>query len=92
MKDETLASPKDAALKLALEALEYRGGSTWLKHGIAVEAIKAALAQGETSSPRAAQEPVVWPFPPATGAIPWTKQQEKAYEQQKQEQQEAAPF
>ena len=39
------------ALKLALEALEYRGGSTWLKHAIAVEAIKAALAQS-------AQEPV----------------------------------
>jgi NADH pyrophosphatase NudC (nudix superfamily) len=36
---------KDEALKLALEALEYRGGSTWLKHGIAVEAIKEALAQ-----------------------------------------------
>ena len=34
---------KDEALKLALEALEYRGGSTWLKHGIAVEAIKEAL-------------------------------------------------
>ena len=36
---------KDEALKLALEALEYRGGSTWLKHGVAVEAIKEALAQ-----------------------------------------------
>ena len=36
---------KDEALKLALEALEYRGASTWLKHGIAVAAIKEALAQ-----------------------------------------------
>jgi hypothetical protein len=34
----------------------------------------------------------VWPFPPATGAVPWTKQQEKAYQQQKQEQLPAAPF
>ena len=34
----------------------------------------------------------VWPFPPATGAVPWTKQQEKAYKQQKQEQLPAAPF
>ena len=40
----------------------------------------------------------VWPFPPATGAVPWTKQQEKAYDklrlsqQQKQEQLPAAPF
>ena len=33
-----------------------------------------------------------WPFPPATGAVPWTKQQEKAYQQQKQEQLPAAPF
>jgi hypothetical protein len=38
-------------LKLALEALKYRGGSTWLKHGVAVEAIEEALAQP-------AQEPV----------------------------------
>jgi len=37
--------PVHEALKLALEALEYRGASTWLKHGIAVEAIKAELAQ-----------------------------------------------
>ena len=40
---------KDEALKLALEALEYRGGSTWLKRGIAVEAIKEALAHPVTS-------------------------------------------
>ena len=33
-----------------------------------------------------------WPFPPATGAIPWTKQQEKDYQQQKQQQLPAAPF
>lgn len=38
-------SAEREALKLALEALEYRGGSTWLKRGIAVEAIKEALAQ-----------------------------------------------
>ena len=36
--------------------------------------------------------PHPWPFPPATGAIPWTKQQEKAYQQQKQEQLPQAPF
>jgi hypothetical protein len=41
---------------------------------------------------------IPWPFPPATGAIPWTKQQEKAYDklrlsqQQKQQQLPAAPF
>jgi hypothetical protein len=38
------------------------------------------------------RKPMTWPFPPATGAIPWTKQQEKAYQQQKQEQLPAAPF
>jgi len=39
---------------------------------------------------------MTWPFPPPTGAIPWTKQQEKAYQQQKQKQKQkqlpAAPF
>ena len=35
---------------------------------------------------------MTWPFPPPTGAIPWTKQQEKAYQQQKREQLPAAPF
>lgn len=89
MREETLASPKDAALKLALEALWTTANP---KAEEAIAAIEAALAQGETSSPRAAQEPVAWPFPPATGAVPWTKQQEKAYEQQKQQQLPAAPF
>ena len=35
---------------------------------------------------------MTWPFPPTTGAVPWTKQQEKAYEKQKQEQRPTAPF
>jgi len=55
-----MTQTKDEALKLALEALEYRGGSTWLKHDIAVEAIKAALAQP-------AQEPVAWMTPDGEG-------------------------
>jgi hypothetical protein len=110
MKDEALASPKDEALKLALEAADGLKDIARQVNELIAEnkALKAALAQDETSdsslsrqakrSSRAAQEPVVWPFPPATGAIPWTKQQEKAYDklrlsqQQKQEQLPAAPF
>jgi hypothetical protein len=106
-----------SAMEAVLEALWTTANP---KAEEAITAIKEALAQGETSSPRAAQEPwcmkvvdchatgvcvqsglraekpaqepVVWPFPPATGAIPWTKQQEKDYQQQKQEQLPAAPF
>jgi hypothetical protein len=53
---ESADMTKDEALKLALEALEYRGGSTWLKHGVAVEAIKEALAQPPAGRP--VREPV----------------------------------
>jgi len=73
---EALASPKDAALKLALDALEY-----WDVHGglhqpteEAITAIKAALAQptsgdyalgyaegfNDACKPKPAQEPVAW--------------------------------
>ena len=41
------------ALKLALEALEYRGVGSWRKKQPAIAAIKEALAQPE-------QEPVAW--------------------------------
>ena len=41
------------ALKLALEALEYRGSESWRKRQPAITAIKEALAQPE-------QEPVAW--------------------------------
>jgi hypothetical protein len=54
MKEETLASPKDAALKLALEALWTTANP---KAEEAITAIKEALAQDEASSSRAAQEP-----------------------------------
>ena len=33
-----------------------------------------------------------WPFPPATGPVPWTKAQEKAYQEQKRQQLPDAPF
>jgi hypothetical protein len=42
------------AATLALEALEYRGGSTWLKQGIAAEALRAQLAQPEQEPDRQA--------------------------------------
>ena len=96
---------KDAALKLALDALEEAqtnddGMEKWDRNKKAITAIKAALAQQADHSEQhldmvkaqSEQEIDVWPFPPATGAVPWTKQQEKAYEQQKQEQLPAAPF
>ena len=54
---EALASPKDAALKLALDVLERYQVGKWQDFDTfeeAITAIKAALAQGETSSPRAA--------------------------------------
>jgi hypothetical protein len=70
MKEETLASPKDAALKLALEALWTTANP---KAEEAIAAIKAALAQDETSSSRAAQPA---PVPLAL----WTEaQHERAY-------------
>ena len=34
----------------------------------------------------------MWPFPPATGPIPWTAKQIKEYEKQKREQQGDAPW
>ena len=59
------------ALKLALDALEEAktnddGMEKWDRNKKAITAIKAALAQGETSSSRAAQEqqePVAWERP-----------------------------
>jgi hypothetical protein len=41
---------KDEALKLALEALEYRGSESWRKRQPAITAIKEALAQPEHCS------------------------------------------
>jgi len=59
MKDETLASPKDEALKLALEALQWSKPheDAVITHSEAIAAIVAALAQDEASSSRAAQRP-----------------------------------
>jgi hypothetical protein len=55
--------------------------SCWM-YGLTMKQLKQ-LNQGEH---------MTWPFPPASGAVPWTKQQEKAYQQQKQEQRPSAPF
>jgi len=33
-----------------------------------------------------------WPFPPATGAVPWTAKQEQAYQQEKFAQLPEAPL
>jgi hypothetical protein len=62
MTKEVLVSPKDEALKLALEALQWSKPhkDAVITHSEAITAIVAALAQGETSSSRAAQEPVAW--------------------------------
>ena len=50
------------ALKLALEALQWSKPheDAVITHGEAITAIKAALAQDETSSSRGEQEPVAW--------------------------------
>ena len=34
----------------------------------------------------------VWPFPPPSGPVPWTKQQEQEYQRQQREKHEEAPF
>lgn len=34
----------------------------------------------------------VWPFPPATGPVPWTPKQIKEYNQQQRQQLPDAPF
>lgn len=34
----------------------------------------------------------VWPFPPATGAVPWTAKQEKAYQQAQRAQLPESPL
>lgn len=68
MTKEALASPKDAALKLALDTLKRMDGWLVLRNGSGltskekqiVATIEAALAQDEASSSRAAQEPVAW--------------------------------
>lgn len=36
--------------------------------------------------------PIVWPFPPPTGPIPWTPEQERAYQRRQREQMPDAPF
>jgi hypothetical protein len=33
-----------------------------------------------------------WPFPPATGAVPWTAKQIKQYNHQQRQQMPDAPF
>lgn len=33
-----------------------------------------------------------WPFPPSTGAVPWTAQQVRDYAAQQRQQQEDAPL
>ena len=33
-----------------------------------------------------------WPFPPPTGPVPWTKQQEHEYKKQQREQLPEAPL
>lgn len=35
---------------------------------------------------------LMWPFPPIGGPIPWTKEQEKAYQEQQRQQLPEAPF
>jgi hypothetical protein len=32
-----------------------------------------------------------WPFPPATGVVPWTKEQEQAYQQAQRNKYEESP-
>ena len=56
---EALASPKDAALKLAQRALSNKKASNEVIYK-ALHAIKKALAQDETSSSRGEQEPVAF--------------------------------
>ena len=34
----------------------------------------------------------MWPFPPITGPVPWTRKQIQEYERQQHEKQEQAPF
>lgn len=38
------------------------------------------------------EQPIVWPFPPLTGAIPWTPEQIKEYELNQRAQQQDALF
>ena len=35
---------------------------------------------------------MIWPFPPISGPIPWTKAQEKAYQAQQRQQLPDAPL
>jgi len=34
----------------------------------------------------------MWPFPPASGPVPWTAKQQQEYARQQREQQEPAPW
>lgn len=36
--------------------------------------------------PTQAAKPATWPFPPATGPVPWTPKQEVAYKRKQREQ------
>jgi len=46
------------------------------------------MSQPEKKTP----PPVQWPFPPATGPVPWTPGQLRAYKHQQREQAEEAPW
>ena len=45
-----------------------------------------------TRKPKKQKQIENWPFPPATGAVPWTRKQIKEYESQKLNQVEDAPI
>ena len=45
-----------------------------------------------TRKPKKQKQIANWPFPPATGAVPWTRKQIKEYELQKLNQVEDAPI
>jgi len=45
-----------------------------------------------TRQPKKQNQIANWPFPPATGAVPWTKKQIKEYEQKKLDETEEAPI
>jgi len=35
---------------------------------------------------------MTWPFPPPTGPVPWTKKQEREYQEQQRAKEEEAPL
>lgn len=38
------------------------------------------------------EEQMMWPFPPPTGPVPWTKKQEQEYKRKMRDQAEEAPL